>query len=317
MATPRDPSTQESGKRRPWSRWAMIATFTLGAAGSAAANTYTVTNTSDSGAGSLRQANLDSNSNVGPDTIAFNIPGTGPVLITPLTLLPPPPGPANSDGTTQPGYADTPLIELSTFSGAGLRMTGGGSNVIKAVCVHDFTSGIQIESNNNTVVGCFIGTDPTGTAGPGNGTGVVLVAGVTGNLIGGATAGAGNLISGNATGIQSTAGGANTIQGNLIGTDLTGNSTIPNGDGIGLTATTGFLIGGSNPGEGNVISGSTGSGIHVSVGGGVTIKGNKIGTNSAGTEALGNKDGIFLSNAPSVVIGGNFNSGDGNLISGN
>ncbi|HEX4439714.1 MAG TPA: S-layer homology domain-containing protein [Thermoanaerobaculia bacterium] len=281
------------------------------------ANTYTVTNTSDTGAGSLRQAILDSNSNAGQDTIAFNIPGTGPFLIQPVTLLPPLAGGTTLDGTTQPGYAGLPLIELSTFSGAGLRMTGGGSNTIKAVCVHDFSAGIQIESNDNTVVGCFIGTDPTGTTGPGNGTGVVITGGTSGNVIGGSSAGTRNLISGNATGVQSTGGGANTVQGNFIGTDITGNSIIPNGTGISLTATTGFLIGGSNPGEGNVVSGSSEIGIHISIGGGCTIKGNKIGTNSAGTSALANQYGIQLSNAPSVVIGGNFNSGDGNLISGN
>jgi parallel beta-helix repeat protein len=285
--------------------------------GSLAASTFTVTNTNDAGAGSLRQAILDANANAGPDTIAFNIPGTGPFLIQPVTLLPPLAGGTTLDATTQPGYAGTPLIELSTFSGAGLRMTGTGSNTIRGVCLHDFTAGVGIESNDNVLEACFIGTDPTGTIAHGNGTGVSLTAGVSGNVVGGSAAGAGNLISGNSAGIASTAGGANVIQGNLIGTDITGNSIIPNGDGISLTATTGFLIGGSNPGEGNVISGSTGDGIHISIGGGCTIKGNKIGTNAAGTEALANQYGVHLSGAPSVVIGGNFNSGDGNLISGN
>src|SRR5262249_52290216 len=88
-------------------------------------------------------------------------------------------------------------------------------------------------------------------------------------------------------------------------------------EGISLTATTGFVIGGPNPGEGNVVSGNTGSGIHVSVGNGCTIQGNKIGTNSAGTEALGNQYGIFVSSAPSLVIGGDFNAGEGNLTSAN
>jgi parallel beta-helix repeat protein len=280
--------------------------------------TFTVTNTSDSGAGSLRQAILDANSAGGADTIAFNIPGSGPFVIMPLTLLPPLAGETTLDGTTQPGYAGTPLIELSTFSGAGLRMTGAGGNTIRAVCVHDFNAGIQIESNDNHLEGCFIGTDPTGTVAHPNGTGVVLVAGTTGNVIGGSAPGARNLISGNTgVGIQSTGGGANVIQGNLIGTDLTGNSPLPNGEGISLTGTTGFLIGGSNPGEGNVISGNSDTGIHVSVGGGCTIQGNKIGTNPAGTDAVPNQYGIALSSAPMVHIGGDYNAGEGNLISGN
>ena len=45
------------------------------------AASYTVTNTSDSGAGSLKQAILDANANSSTDTIDFNIPGTGPHTI--------------------------------------------------------------------------------------------------------------------------------------------------------------------------------------------------------------------------------------------
>jgi len=283
----------------------------------AAAATLTVTTTADSGAGSLRQAILDANSNAGADTIAFNIPGTGPFLIQPVSLLPPLAGETTLDGTTQPGYVGIPLIELSTFSGAGLRMSGTGGNTIRGVCLHDFNAAVQIESNDNFLEACFIGTDPTGLLSPGNGTGVVITAGASGNVIGGSAPGAGNLISGNATGVQSTGGGANVIQGNLIGTSITGNSAIPNGEGISLTGTTGFLVGGPNPGEGNVISGNTENGVHVSVGNGCTIQGNKIGTNSAGTDALPNQYGIYSSNAPTLVIGGDFNAGEGNLISGN
>jgi len=285
--------------------------------GAARGATFTVTNTNDSGGGSLRQAILDANTNAGPDTIDFNIPGTGPFQILPLSILPPLAGGTTLDATTQPGYAGTPLIELSTFSGAGLRMTGTGGNTIRGVCINDFSAGIQIESNDNHVEGCFIGTDPTGTIAVPNGTGVVMTSGVSGNVIGGPAAGAGNLISGNTTGIQSTGGGANIIQGNLIGTSITGNSPIPNGRGIGLTGTTDFLIGGPDPGQGNVISGSTGEGIFVINGSGCKIQGNRIGTNAAGTESLPNQYGIYAVVHPGLLIGGDFNAGDGNLISGN
>ena len=44
----------------------------------AAATTFSVTSTDDSGPGTLRQAILDANANAGADTIAFAIPGTGP-----------------------------------------------------------------------------------------------------------------------------------------------------------------------------------------------------------------------------------------------
>jgi hypothetical protein len=46
-------------------------------ASSLSAATFTVTSTSDSGAGSLRQAIVDANANPGADTIAFNITGAG------------------------------------------------------------------------------------------------------------------------------------------------------------------------------------------------------------------------------------------------
>src|SRR6516164_8138622 len=50
--------------------------------------TFPVTNTADSGPGSLRQAILDANANPGLDTIAFNISGSGVQTITPSTALP-------------------------------------------------------------------------------------------------------------------------------------------------------------------------------------------------------------------------------------
>src|SRR4029450_7526581 len=90
-----------------------------------------------------------------------------------------------------------------------------------------------------------------------------------------------------------TGGGANTIRGNYIGTSITGNSPVANERGIGLTGTTGFVIGGSNPGEGNLVSGNTGEGIFIVNGSGSIIQGNRIGTNAAGTEALSNEWGIY------------------------
>ncbi len=88
------------------------------AVSAARAATFTVTNSGDSGPGSLRQAILDANAAAGADVIDFNIPGTGPFQILPASVLPPLAGQTVLDATTQPGYAGTPLIELSTFSGA-------------------------------------------------------------------------------------------------------------------------------------------------------------------------------------------------------
>ena len=306
---------------KTWKSWgraaAAAAVSGLAFAVSAGAAVITVTNTNDSGGGSLREAIIAANTNAGPDTIDFNIPGTAPYVILPLSVLPPLQGETTLDGTTQPGYTGSPLIVISTFSGAGLRLSGAGGNTIRGVCVVDFNSGIQIESDDNHVEACFIGTDYTGTIAIGNGVGVALTSGVTGNVIGGATAAARNLISGNTAGIQSTGGGANTVRGNWIGTSITGSSSVANGRGISLTGTTGWVIGGSNPGEGNLISGNTDEGIFIVNGSGAIIQGNFIGTDLTGAEALSNNWGIYATVHPGLQIGGDFAAGEGNLISGN
>ena len=83
----------------------IIATFGFAA-------TYTVTNTNDSGPGSLRQAILDANANPGADVIEFNIAGGGPYEIEPITDLPTITDPLTIDGSTQPGFAGTAIIHI-------------------------------------------------------------------------------------------------------------------------------------------------------------------------------------------------------------
>ena len=87
----------------------VISASTLGAA------TFTVINTDDSGAGSLRQAILDANGNAGLDTIAFNIPGAGVHTISPATALPTITDPVVIDGYSQPGAS--PNTDPDGFNG--------------------------------------------------------------------------------------------------------------------------------------------------------------------------------------------------------
>src|SRR5438874_6396631 len=68
----------------------------------ASAATFTVTNTADTGVGSLRQAIIDANNNAGADTIAFLIPGVGVQTITPASPLPTITDAVTIDGYTQP-----------------------------------------------------------------------------------------------------------------------------------------------------------------------------------------------------------------------
>ncbi|HEY1250610.1 MAG TPA: S-layer homology domain-containing protein [Thermoanaerobaculia bacterium] len=281
------------------------------------AGSLLVTTTADTGAGSLRQAILDANNNGGTDTIEFNIPGGGPYVITPVPPgLPALTGPTIVDGTTQPGYAGSPIIEIANFAGTGLKLQGGASTV-RAIVFRGLNAGISVESSGNHVEGCFVGTDVTGTVAAANGTGVVVQAGAGGNTIGGSTAEARNVISSNATGIQLVNNADNVVIGNLVGTTATGVAALGNGDGIVATLTTGLVIGGSGGGEGNIIAANSGYGIHISIGSGAKVQGNRIGTDVTGTIALPNGTGINASGHPGLLIGGDFNAGEGNLISGN
>ncbi len=97
------------------------------------AATFTVTNTSDAGAGSLRQAILDSESNPGADTIAFNIPGAGVHTIALTTWLPKAFDPVTVDGYTQPGSSPNTL-PLAQGTNAVLNVEINGAAVALAQC---------------------------------------------------------------------------------------------------------------------------------------------------------------------------------------
>ncbi len=85
----------------------------IGAYESALINVFSVTNTNDSGAGSLRQAILTANSTPnsrnGPDEIHFNIRSEGVQTITPASALPAITEAVVIDGYTQPGASPNTL----------------------------------------------------------------------------------------------------------------------------------------------------------------------------------------------------------------
>ncbi|HEX4645055.1 MAG TPA: right-handed parallel beta-helix repeat-containing protein, partial [Verrucomicrobiae bacterium] len=107
-------------------------------------------------------------------------------------------------------------------------------------------------------------------------------------------------------GIRLALAGGNIIQGNYIGTDLTGTSALPNGMGIQIeNDSPNNFIGGTNSGNGNLISGNSSQGIVLNQSSGNLIEGNFIGTDASGIASLGNNlDGIYLNNASSNIIGG-------------
>lgn len=317
------------------------------------AATFTVTNVADSGAGSLRQAMTDANATAGIDTINFSI-GSGYKQIIPTSPLPPIIHPVIIDGTSQPGWSNAPIIEISgQGSGAGavgIRITGGSGggsgSTIKGLIINRFNAnGMFLDSSNNTIQGNYIGTTADGTAAAGNGTeGVAIFSSIpgtssNGNIIGGTTAVNRNVISGNRSGVVINAqdGGTtsnNVIQGNYIGTNAAGTSGIGNaGDGIlfndsqgqgNLTnntigGTTGVTVGGACTGACNVISGNGANGVGIwhSDAQNNSVIGNYIGTNAAGTGSIANGDiGVEINEAPNNSIGGTTPQAR-NVLSGN
>ena len=172
-------------------------------------------------------------------------------------------------------------------------------------------------SDGNTVQGNIIGTDSAGSTSLSTGVGIRIVA--SNNVIGGTAAGAGNLISGNVTGISQFNGSGTTIQGNKIGTNLAGTAAVSGSQyGVAITSADNITIGGSAAGAGNLISGNTVAGIYVlnNDSNGSVVKGNLIGTNAAGTSAIANAIGIRLEFADTTTIGGSA-LGEGNVVAGN
>ncbi|HBB89167.1 MAG TPA: hypothetical protein DC047_16295, partial [Blastocatellia bacterium] len=282
---------------------------------------FVVTTASDHGTGSLRQAILDANATAGPDTVIFNIPGNGVQTINLLVALPEITDPVVIDGTTQPGFAGVPLIELNGAS-AGSNVSGvvisGGSSTIRGFVINRFGgAGVALRTNgNNLIQGNYIGIDPTGTIRRGNFYGI-SISNSSNNTIGGTTPSARNVISANQFyGITIGAEG-NQIQGNFLGTNAAGTAELGNGlagvDISGSPAFTNNVIGGTTAGAGNLISGNQ-TGIRIFVPGNL-VQGNLIGTDVSGTKAVGNMGGIN-SSSNNTVIGGTV-PGARNVISGN
>ena len=286
-------------------------------------NTFSVTTTNDSGTGSLREAISFANTNPGPNTINFQFAGTPPFTIKLASALPPITNALTIDGATQSGYTNAPIVELNGAGAgattAGLQLNSGSSAsaLIGLAITRCGAEGIRLISASNTIQGCFIGTDTTGTNAFVGNTNYGISIFSAGNTIG-----PGNVISGNAYAgilLSGNAATGNKIIGNLIGTDASGKATAGNKfDGIYLTNAIANQIGGTNTGAGNVISGNFRNGI-VLIGGSISnsIQGNLIGLAAGGTNALKNFwDGIFISGGSANTIGGLVNGGR-NIISGN
>ena len=172
----------------------------------------TVSGAEPSGELSLRNA-INLADAPGGGTITFGIPksdlgydaGTGSFTIHAAAALPAITNGVSIDGTSEASYLGqtytTPIIVISGAQAgsnvSGLHLTGSGST-IDGLVINQFSGdGIDITGSNDTIRGNYIGTDVTGTQRLGNLGNGITINGTSGNLIGGAAAGAGNIISGN------------------------------------------------------------------------------------------------------------------------
>ncbi len=299
--------------------------------------TFTVTSTGDGGdmnigngicadgnlVCTLRAAIEEANALPGADTIHFDIGLGGVQTIAPASALPFITDPVTIDGTTQPGFTTTPIIELhgiDTVGADGLNITAGNSTLRGLVINRFDDDGIELSTNGgNLIEGNFIGTDVTGTANQWNGGFGVRIDNVPGNTIGGTTSQARNLISKNVGGIYIGGGDAtgNLVQGNYIGTDVTGTADLGNWDyAVLIENAPGNTIGGTTEGTRNLISGNQ-AGVQItgSAATGTAVQGNYIGTDVTGTVYRGQDyQGVVISDAPGNTIGGT-TPGAGNVIS--
>jgi parallel beta-helix repeat protein len=271
---------------------------------------FTVTNANDSGAGSLRDALGQSNNTVGVDTIAFNIPSTASKVIHLASGLPDLWDPGILDGTTEPGYAGKPLIQIDG-SAAGAGVTGmkmWGGSTIKGLSITGFGGGAIDMFNRgfggNTVSASWIGLDLSGAAAGNNASGVG-VWNTANNVIGGPNVADRNVISSSkgALGvlIQGSSATNNLIENNYIGTDPTGTAARPNAtNGIGVQDGPNTRI------LNNLVSGNANDGIIIlnANATGNVVQGNIVGLNASGTGALPNQwYGIEIQSANNTIGG--------------
>ncbi|HTB83122.1 MAG TPA: M12 family metallopeptidase [Candidatus Sulfotelmatobacter sp.] len=302
--------------------------------------TNIVTNTLDSGPGSLRAALYYGYDHPGA-TIRFNIPVTDPGYsnsvfnILPSDQLTSIWGNTLVDGTTEPGYAGAPKILLNGLScqtaseayASGLQFRGTNSTA-RGFIINKFPEfGVLMDGTNtvgNTISGCYLGTDPTGTLAVTNGICPVQISdSAVSNLI------SSNVISGSdieGVAVRDPGTSFNSVQGNYIGLNAAGTGALPNGyAGVEIfNGASSNTIGGFTSGAGNVISGNTQDGVLIygPAAADNLVAGNYIGLNAAGTAAISNRwSGVDIyDNAFNITVAGNVISGNTNfgvLVAGN
>lgn len=304
---------------------------------------FTVTKTSNAGAGSLRDAITRSNSNGAADTITF-APVLSGKLIRPSTPLPAlTEGRLTINGDLDGDRAPDVILSGAVCGGTGIDIRSR-ENTIRGLVIRHFDRGIAVfgpAAVRNQVAGCYIGTNLRGSWALANNYGVYISGAARYNTVGGTVAGDRNVISGNVgAGVSIVAADSNSVLGNTIGLNRTGTRALGNSVGVLVSDSESCKIGnGQNSGR-NVISGNQYQqgfgavlaastdlarqgpetpvgGVYVFRGANHRIAGNCIGTDLTGSLPRGNRaSGIALINAVGVAIGGT-TSGARNVVSAN
>ncbi len=143
-----------------------------------------MTNLRNDGAGSFRQAIIESNMRPGPDTIDFDVAGT---IVNCKTPLPAITGTVTIDGFTAPSFAGTPVVTLSFQGTSGLRFAKGSDGSIRRDLSlgNAGNAGVTLSASDITLQGNYIGLLANGTTVAGNrGEGVQINASSHDDLIG-------------------------------------------------------------------------------------------------------------------------------------
>jgi titin len=221
-----------------------------------------------------------------------------------------------ADGNAAVGVAITDGSRANTIGGT----TAAARNVISAN-----GEGVVVigASNANKLMGNYVGLVPGGGSALGNtNAGIRIADGSKNNVVGGTTAGAGNVISGNGGGMNINGAGTTgtVVAGNFIGTTASGGAALPNLDGVVVSnGATGNTVGGDRATARNLLSGNSSSGVTLSGDGtdANVVAGNDIGVDRAGTTALPNLRGVFIVLGPSHNVIGGTTTARRNVISGN
>ncbi len=197
--------------------------------------------------------------NTAPDRtrIAFAIPGEGIRTIALERPLPEVIHPVEIDASTQPGYLDSPMVEIDGQLQEAVDFHGlvisGGDSVVKALgVVRCDANGIVLKGEGgNKVLGCWIGTRGAGEPGWGNKGDGILIEQSADNIVGDEAAGEGNTILNN--GLRGTGGcgvrivgvlsARNRVSSNLIGQKGSGDA-FGRGTGICIEDASETLVGG-------------------------------------------------------------------------